>query len=787
MRHIFFFLLFILTIRSVFAQECEYTVEGHIYDIVTKEPLSFATVKIKNSDKGVVSNEDGFFRLTGICKDEVDLEVQFLGYKTMTHHHHFHYKSPIIFLAPESGLLESVTIEDSRLNEQISLSIKKSQVDKLSSVSTSISELTGAISGVSLLQTGSNVSKPMVHGLHSNRVLVVNDGIRHAYQVWGQEHAPEIDPSHVDQIEIVKGAGTVKYGPDALGGVILYNSKRLSFNKELYGSFGSSYQTNGRAFSSQLEIGQGFDRFAWEAGFFGTYQGDLKAPDYNLSNTGKRELGGSFSTLLHQPKFDLQVSGSYFKQQLGILRASIVGNLDDLQNAIDRGTPQPTFSETYKIQNPQQDTEHGLLKSNLELFLGDHSLNIQYAIQRNIRKEFDVRRGELNDRPVIDLQLFSHTVESEWVQPDRGRWSGSSGIQLFTQKSVNEPGSNPANFVPDYDVLNIGAFTIQSLDFEKSTFEIGARFDFQSLNVADTIRDSFIYSNTVNYSNGTFTLGFRKQLNKSLSLFSNIGSAWRPPNVAELYSFGFHFSRIQFGLWRYDLDPEIYTPVDSVFDESLRSVPAEKGFKWVSGIEVQKSKTTAEFIFFINQINDYIFLRPYGITVGVAGTFPFFIYDQTNALFLGSDWDIRINHSERFTSEAKVSYVYARETENQQALLEIPPLNIDYTVKYTMAEWAFGLNFKYTAQQWNAPEVIEPENFGSGDAEVNPNQIFDFMLPPDDYLLVGSKIKFNQKKWTAQFQVNNLLKSSYRVYTDRLRYFADSPGRNFSFTLQYKF
>ncbi len=768
--------------------QCKEVVTGVILDIDTGEPLPYATVRILNSENGTIANEKGEFRLANICEEEIDLEIRFLGYKTLIHHHDFHHPSPVIYMAPNETLLESVVVEETKQGELQSLSVKKKEINNLSLASSSIGELTNELSGVSLLQTGSNVSKPIIHGLHSNRVLVVNDGVRHAYQVWGEENAPEIDPSHVDQIEIVKGAGTVKYGPEALGGVILYNSKRPVFEKELNGSVVTAFQTNGGALNSQVNIGEGYQHFAWNIGGYGVYQGDLDAPDYHLSNTGKREYGGSFSVLMHEDKFDLQISGSYFEQELGILRGSVVGNLDDLQNAIDRSEPNPTFPSTYDLQSPKQDTRHGLLKTDLSLFLGDHIFNISYAYQDNDRKEFDVRRGELNDRPVIDLRLLSHNFETEWIQPEKGRWSGNSGIQFFTHNSVNKPESNPANFVPDYEVSNIGVYTVQSLNYDNTLIEIGARFDYQTLNVADTIRDQFIYANEVDYLSGTFTLGLKKQINEGVSLFSNIGSAWRPPNVAELYSFGYHHSRLSFGLWRYDLEPQISTPIDSVFDQTLRPVSPEKGIKWLSGIEFRKAKTTAEFIVYANQINNYIFLRPYGITTGVRGTFPFFIYDQTDALFIGSDWDIRYRHTNALTSELKVSYLYAKSIERDQPLLEIPPFNIDYALALEKGPFTYELNLNYTARQWNAPAVIEPSGFNSGEITIDRNnEIFDFMAPPDDYFLIGGKITYQKNHWNAAFNVDNLLNSSYRVYTDRLRYFADAPGRNFSFALEYKF
>lgn len=786
---ILIFLLFVSLQVPVKGQEqvCDQIIKGRVIDLTSLEPMPFATVSIQENEQGTVTDQNGEFVLSNICNNEVHLEVRFIGYKTMVHHHDFHHDDPLIYLASDETLLESVVIEESRLDAFQSLAIQKLEINNVSLLSTSIGNLTQSISGVSTLNTGTNISKPIVHGLHSNRVLVMNDGLRHGYQVWGDGHAPEIDPSHVNEIEVVKGAGTVKYGPEALGGVVLYNSKRPILDQKWSGSAGSSYQTNGRAFSSQISLEQGSHHFAWNASGFGVMQADLEAPKYNLSNTGKKEYGGSFNTLFHQPKYELLVSGSYLEQELGILRGSLVGNLQDLQNAIERSIPSPTFDPTYKIQNPKHETQHGLLKSHLSLFLGDHVFKIQYGIQQNIRREFDVRRGNLNERPVIDLKLLSQTFETEWIQPTQGKLSGSSGLQVYSQNSVNEPGSNPINFVPDYDVLNLGIYTIQSFNFEQSVLELGIRFDRQSLNVIDTVRDVTIYSNEVNFTNATFTLGFQKQMNETVGIFSNIGTAWRPPNVSELYSFGYHFSRIQFGLWRYNLNPQISTPLNEVYDETERRVPSERSLKWVAGVNIKNDRLNSEFIFYVNRINDYIFLRPLGITTNIAGTFPYFIFTQTNALFLGSDWDIRYHHSEHLTSEAKISYVYAAETENDQPFIEIPPLNINYTLEYAKGNWEGGLSFDYMAKQWYAPGIIEPAAFQNGGVEVNSDEIFDFMQPPGHYFLVGGKFAYKHNLFRAELKVENFLNTSYRSYTDRLRYFSDAPGRNFSLTVVASF
>ena len=76
-----------------------------------------------------------------------------------------------------------------------------------------------------MIQTGATIAKPVIHGLHSNRILILNNEVRQEGQQWGADHAPEIDPLVADQITVVKGAESVRYGSDALGGVILIEQK----------------------------------------------------------------------------------------------------------------------------------------------------------------------------------------------------------------------------------------------------------------------------------------------------------------------------------------------------------------------------------------------------------------------------------------------------------------------------------------------------------------------------------------------------------------------------------
>lgn len=62
----------------------------------------------------------------------------------------------------------------------------------------------------------------------------------------GVEHSPEIDPFIAGKLTVVKGANSVRYGSDAIAGVILVDSKPLRDSAGINGEINTVGSTNGR-------------------------------------------------------------------------------------------------------------------------------------------------------------------------------------------------------------------------------------------------------------------------------------------------------------------------------------------------------------------------------------------------------------------------------------------------------------------------------------------------------------------------------------------------------------
>ncbi len=793
-------LLYILsgTVPLQAQPNCKYKIEGKVHDRYTREPLAYVRVMIEDTQRGTLTDEDGYFIVENLCQKEHDLTFSYIGYKTAKHHHDFHHPFIDLYLAPDTIVLSSVVVEARRTaSDMTTMTTTKITPEELSASATeSFGDVVSQITGVNTLKTGQNIVKPVIHGLHSNRILVMNNGVRHEFQNWGTEHAPEIDPSLAESIEVIKGASTVRFGPDALGGVILLNAPEMELSSPFQGNARLTGKSNGQSGEGSVEMQKGYKWISMLGGGAYTIQGDLHAPDYQLTNTGKNETSYYGGIRLHPlPELDIEGFYSHFDQELGILSGSVFGNLKDLQRGIESDIPLYTASFSYEIDAPRQEISHDLYKTKVRYTGEKHALTAQYAYQFNHRREFGVRRG---DAPNIDLELRTKSIDLDWVHPALGALSGKMGIQWLFQDNENLPGTNTVPFIPNYESTRYGGYLIEALEKGSHTFEIGLRYDYMKADITGREPNNTIYRNTIVYNNFSGTLGYKKQLNEYESFQTNIGTAWRPPNVAELYRFGQHAFFLEYGLWRYTIDEQFdfVSTSQGILDESDREVPSEVGYKWINTYTIQRTDFQAEITGYVNYIQHYIYSKPAGLTRTPRGYFVFFIYDQTDALFWGIDVSARWQHHSNVASTIKGSYLWAQQLNPVDQFAQQPPPRLDYQLTYQprvpfLDDSQLSINLSYTFEQFQHPRILEVEEFLRANQE-DINRFkddatdFDILAPPSGYFLTDLSWRASKGKFHWQIQLKNLLNVSYRNYTDRLRYFADDLGRNLVVSLEYK-
>ena len=117
--------------------------------------------------------------------------------------------------------------------------------------------------GVEMLTSGT-VKKPIVRGQSGPRVLLLVDGVRHEGQDWGLDHGPEIDPFTADTIEGGRGAAGVRYGAEAMAGVVLVEPRPFREVKGYDGEITAVAELNGRRTTLAARLdGATSSNFAW--------------------------------------------------------------------------------------------------------------------------------------------------------------------------------------------------------------------------------------------------------------------------------------------------------------------------------------------------------------------------------------------------------------------------------------------------------------------------------------------------------------------------------------------
>lgn len=276
-------------------QNCNCCIVGKVFDNDTKDPIPFATVLVKDTNKYAQTNENGMFLIADVCPEQYTLILSILGYEqSEVSTQYAQGKISNYFLKAEISNLENVTVKGERAKEKGTETISQERITKQdlqSNPTQSLAQSIATVEGVTFASTGTNVQLPIIHGLSGNRILVLNNGLKHAFQNWGNEHAPEIDINAANSITVIKGAGGVRFGPEALSGVIIVDPNPLSLNNPFNGSVGTGYQTNGRGYNANFEIDKGSEKWSYFINGSYTRIGDRFAPGVDLTDAEKVNLG----------------------------------------------------------------------------------------------------------------------------------------------------------------------------------------------------------------------------------------------------------------------------------------------------------------------------------------------------------------------------------------------------------------------------------------------------------------------------------------------------------------
>ncbi|HSZ34591.1 MAG TPA: TonB-dependent receptor, partial [Puia sp.] len=381
-------------------QPCSLSLKGIVsFGDSVATGLSAVSVIVKQTKQQVAVDSVGNFSITNACPGKIGITISYIGYKSIdTTVDMVKDTSISVMLVSVTQRLTDVTVTAELIHKDQITTAVKSTLGGVALEQTrglSLGESLKSIVGMNSLQTGPAISKPVIHGVYSNRILIVNNGVRQEGQNWGNDHAPEIDPFIATKITVIKGAGSIRYGSDAIGGVVLIEPKDLRTAPGIDGNVNIVGMTNGRigVVSGMLEgaAANKLQGLSWRVQGTLKKGGNAEAPTYYLGNTGYYEDDYSATLQYAKANYGVSVYYSKFDTKIGIALASHIGTLADLTEAFARSQPADTAHFTYDISRPYQTVNHELIKASAFLNLGNNMGRIDaiYARQKDVRKEYD--------------------------------------------------------------------------------------------------------------------------------------------------------------------------------------------------------------------------------------------------------------------------------------------------------------------------------------------------------------------------------------------------------------
>jgi iron complex outermembrane receptor protein len=786
---------------AVYPQTCDNILSGQVVDQHDSTPLSGASLLLLESDNATLSDLDGSFEFTNLCAGNYSIEVSHPECQPKV----FTVTIPMqgtlnLELEHHVELLKQVTVVGSAYSTKsetlLENRINLATLEQFSG--NSFGDAINTLSGVSSLNTGNTVVKPMINGLHSSRVTIINNGVRLQDQEWGAEHAPTIDINTAGAITVLKGASALQFTGDAIGGVIISEPALISVKDSLFGKTILHGATNGRGGAITTSLTKSY-RSGLYATIQGTFKrfGDFEAPDYVLSNTGTYERDASIR--LGYKQFDHGLEGYYsiFRNDIGILRASHLGGAADQVIAISSDRPLIIRDFTYDIGSPRQEVTHHLAQlSGFKRVRNLGKLSMSYNFQFNERFEYDVRRGDDKDVPAVDLELKTHHLALDLESRIEDNLGIKVGIAGNYQNNFANPATGVRRLIPDYDQYRASVYGIADYGLsEDLNLELGGRFDYTFMDakkfyrtsfwegrgydvqfpelVVETFGNQILTNPKLKFSNVSATAGLNYQLGTQYILYANYSLASRAPNASELFSEGLHHSasRIELGDLRFT---------------------SEVGHK--IGVTLQKKTGVLTFTVnpYINLISDFIVIEPTGIQQTIRGNFQVWEYRQTSARLAGVDFDLKATITENLNFEHQFSYINGKDRTKDIPLINMPPASTTNTLHYAFPKFndlVLSIKSDYVFKQTEFPD----NNFEVFVPETGTTELVDVSTPPDAYHLIelraqaGFDLGSEGSKLILGISVANLFDTTYRNYLNRLRYYADDLGRNLNLNIKLNY
>jgi iron complex outermembrane receptor protein len=582
----------------------------------------------------------------------------------------------------------------------------------------SIGEVLEKEPGIAKRSFGPGPSRPVVRGFDGDRVLVTQDGAQTgSLASQSGDHAEPIDVLSLERLEVVKGPATLLYGSSAVGGVVNAVTGHDAAHDGVRGYFtGVGATTLGQAgVSGGLEYGTGKWMF-WGNGSLqrtGDYQTPLGRVEQSFTRSGAATLGVG----RYDAKNFWSFTYGHDRRRYGIPFASFFES-----GGTDLGSDVSISARRHDFKFNGGLRELGGAVSGFRA-------TVDYSDYKHNELEAEEIGTELTNKQLLYRGVFD--------QRKTGRLTGSFGFSGFHRDYVMV---GEEALAPPTVQNNLAAFVLESIDFERVKFQLGARIEQNRYNPEGALDRSF-----TGFSGAA---GVRVPLWTGGAFVANYTHSYRAPALEELYNNGPHVGNLTFEIGNPRLTRERNDGVDFSLRHSSPRLHAEGNIYYYS-------------------IRDFVFLAPTGaITENLIEA----RYEQSDSRFLGAEFSLDAGLTKELFVNLGLDAVDAELKETGTPLPRIPPMRARVGLDYRRG--GFSLR----------PEALMVKD---------QNQIFPTETRTPGYAvfnLIGSYTL--ARTHSAHVFAVNVFNLGDRVYRNHLSFIKDlapeiGRGLRFTYTVRY--
>ncbi len=775
MKFYYYFLILFLCCNFLFAEE-RYSVNGVVEDLGGK-PLSGAKIIVKDLKKGLknfyFTNEEGKFSLNLEAGSyEVIVEIPHMTVERRILNIPLEIGKELVIKLANAIISEGIIVTARRGDDYVELapiassSFSEEEVSKMQP--RLLTEVLLNIPGVQLSDVGPLRPRPIIRGLESTRILVLVDGCRfNTFRMSTGAMGAElglIDPQNVERIEVVRGAGSMFYGSDALGGVINIVTKRPDFSEKLSlnGTFFSGFESinNGKNLALSLNLGTKIISFKASGGWdkFKEY----KSSKGIVPNSQAESYNGAF-------KLGLKIADNqYFYLDYIFKRSKDIGFAQrEKAPGFDAIFPY-NRREGLRLNYSGEFKNNAFRKMNIDIYHNNWEREFLLTLTPPAMP-FPIQNKTIYfmKNSGIDLQINAYPG---------GKHLFTYGINFLKDKSHDErvqktffgtSREKVDNYtsVPDGDFLNFGVFFQDELVMDKAELKATLRFDHFILKSTDTIYYFGPAQKDSKASSISGNIGATYNLNENIKFFGRFAKAFRMPGLPERYYFGAPVPYAYF-VPNPDLKPEISYGIDM-------------------GLRIKSKAFNGNITYFHNKLYNFLAWEPtlYNGNSKI-GTIP--VYHWAN-IEKGRIQGIEAEGEGVISNGKNVFYPFisgswqdGKNISEQTSLPNILPYSLFYGLRFKRSYLWIELSARTIIGD---TYVVAPSQPAAGYEEIKIEGFTVFNLRSSLNLSEIDLKFFKLDGARMNFGIENL---TNRYYTEPFNT-VPNPGRTFKFSLELKF